>query len=73
MFFRTPGDTRQYDFHPLWSYQAIQDGREDLLAENIMNVIVFIPIGMILGSLLRVKGSWSPNGSWFMVNDPQFR
>ena len=23
-----------------------------------MNVIVFIPIGMILGSLLRVKGSW---------------
>ena len=23
-----------------------------------MNFIVFIPIGMILGSLLRVKGSW---------------
>jgi len=23
-----------------------------------MNVIVFIPIGVILGSLLRVKGSW---------------
>ena len=23
-----------------------------------MNVIVFIPVGMILGSLLRVKGSW---------------
>ena len=32
-----------------------------------MNVIVFIPIGMILGSLLRVKGSWSPNDSWLMV------
>ena len=24
-----------------------------------MNVIVFIPVGMILGSLLRVKGSWA--------------
>ena len=34
-----------------------------------MNVIVFIPVGMILGSLLKVKGSWSRNGSWFMVND----
>ena len=33
-----------------------------------MNVIVFIPVGMILGSLLRVKGSWSKYGSWFKVN-----
>lgn len=53
VIFRTSGDTRQYDFHPFWSYS-----RPDLFVENIMNVIVFIPIGMILGSLLRVKGSW---------------
>ena len=58
VFFRTTSELRKYDFQPFWSYKAIQDGREDLLAENIMNVIVFIPIGMILGSLLRVKGSW---------------
>ena len=58
VIFRATGETRQYDFRPFWSYKAIQDGREDLLAENIMNVIVFIPVGMILGSLLRVKGSW---------------
>ena len=62
VIFRTPGETRQYDFHPFWSYS-----RPDLLVENIMNVVVFIPVGMILGSLLRVKGSWSPNGSWLMV------
>ena len=53
VIFRTPGETRHYDFHPFWSYD-----RSDLLIENIMNVIVFIPVGMILGSLLRVKGSW---------------
>lgn len=53
VIFRATGETRQYDFHPFWSYS-----RPDLLVENIMNVIVFIPIGMILGSLLRVKGSW---------------
>lgn len=54
VIFRATGATRQYDFHPFWSYD-----RPDLLIENIMNVIVFIPVGMILGSLLRVKGSWA--------------
>lgn len=68
VIFRTTGATRQYDFHPLWSYRAIEEGRADLLPENIMNVIVFIPIGMILGSLLRVKGSWfKVKGSWLIV------
>lgn len=52
VIFRATGATRQYDFHPFWSYD-----RPDLLIENIMNVIVFIPVGMMLGSLLRVKGS----------------
>ncbi len=63
VIFRPTGETRQYDFHPFWSYD-----RPELLVENIMNVIVFIPIGMILGSLLRVKGSWTKYGSWFKVN-----
>jgi len=53
VIFRPTGETRQYDFHPFWSYD-----RPELLVENIMNVIVFIPIGMIVGSLLRDKGSW---------------
>ena len=53
VIFRPTGETRQYDFHPFWSYD-----RPELLVENIMNVVVFIPVGMILGSLLKVKGSW---------------
>ena len=66
VIFRTTGATRQYDFHPFWSYD-----RPDLLIENIMNVIVFIPVGMILGSQLRVKGSWTSQATksmtWLMV------
>ena len=66
VIFRTTGDTRQYDFHPFWSYD-----RPDLLTENIMNVVVFIPVGMILGSLLRVKGSSTSEATksmtWLMV------
>ena len=49
VIFRATGETRQYDFHPFWSYQAIQEDREDLLAENIMNVVVFVPVGILLG------------------------
>lgn len=55
VIFRTTSELRKYDFHPLWSYRAIEEGRADLLPENIMNVIVFIPVGMMLGSLLRVN------------------
>lgn len=43
VFFRTSGDTRQYDFHPFWSYS-----RPDLFVENIMNVVVFIPVGLLI-------------------------
>ena len=71
VFFRTTSESRKYDFQPFWSYQAIQDGREDLLAENIMNVVVFVPVGLMLGSLLRVKGSSTREATksmtWLMV------
>jgi glycopeptide antibiotics resistance protein len=64
VIFRPTGETRQYDFHPFWSYD-----RPELLVENIMNVIVFIPIGMILGSLLRVTfgSGFRVQGSWLIV------
>lgn len=48
VIFRKTGETCRYDFHPFWSYAAIQQGREELLAENIMNVVVFVPIGILL-------------------------
>jgi glycopeptide antibiotics resistance protein len=64
VIFRATGETRQYDFHPFWSYD-----RPELLIENIMNVIVFIPIGMILGSLLRVTfgSGFRVQESWLIV------
>lgn len=33
---------------PFWSYLAIFEGKTQLLAENIMNVVAFMPIGMLL-------------------------
>lgn len=58
VIYRTVGETRQYDFHPFWSYKAIQEGREELLAENIMNVVVFIPVGLLLGIAFKQMTWW---------------
>jgi len=58
VFFRTTSELRKYDFQPFWSYKAIQDGREDLLAENIMNVVVFIPVGLLLGIAFKQMTWW---------------
>lgn len=58
VIYRSVGEIRQYDFHPFWSYQAIQDGREELLAENIMNVVVFIPVGLLLGIAFKQVTWW---------------
>ena len=53
VIFRATGETRQYDFHPFWSYS-----RPDLLVENIMNVVVFIPVGLLLGIAFKQSTWW---------------
>ena len=53
VIFRATGETRQYDFHPFWSYS-----RPDLLVENIMNVVVFIPVGLLLGIAFKQTTWW---------------
>ena len=53
VFFRTPGDTRQYDFHPFWSYS-----RPDLFVENLMNVVVFIPVGLLICIAFKQMTWW---------------
>lgn len=44
LIFRPTMSERHYDFTPFWSYN-----HPDLIPENIMNVIVFIPIGLLAG------------------------
>lgn len=53
VIFRLTGEVRQYDFHPFWSYD-----RPELLVENIMNVVVFIPVGLLLGSAFKQMTWW---------------
>ena len=54
VIFRAVMSEREYDFTPFWSYRAIMDGSEpQLLTENIMNVAVFVPVGVLAGVAFR--------------------
>lgn len=44
-----------YNLSPFWSYQAIREGRDDVLVQVVMNVLAFIPIGLLLGTFKGVK------------------
>ena len=57
VFFRPTGKVATYDYKPFWSYQAYLDGREpNALIENFANVLVFVPVGLLLGCMMN--GVW---------------
>lgn len=53
VFYRRVNKGVKFNFTPFWSYD-----KPELIAENIMNVIVFIPIGLLLGCGLRKIKWW---------------
>lgn len=55
---RIPSPDAKYQLAVFWSYQAIQAGKNDLIAEVFWNYILFIPIGILLSMLLPGKRSW---------------
>lgn len=57
VIFRKTVDPLKYNFHPFWSYFAINDGEAYLFVQNVMNVVIFIPIGFLLGCGFP-KRSW---------------
>lgn len=50
---------KRFDLMPFWSYRAIMDGKEQYLAENIMNVVVFVPVGVLFGIAMRRRNVWA--------------
>lgn len=58
VFFREYSETVGHDFTPFWSYRAIKNGNDDLLAENIMNMVVFVPVGLLFSCVSRRLKWW---------------
>ena len=48
-----------YNYTPFWSYMALsQGGRNDLIIDNVMNIVVFLPIGLLLGAAFTKMKLW---------------
>ena len=55
VFFRETGTERGYNLMPFWSYWDYggHDYLMEMLGENILNVLLFVPIGFLAGCGLR--------------------
>lgn len=58
VIFRPGQIERKYETTLFWSYYAIDFGNEELIAENVMNVVVFIPVGLLLGCAFGKMTWW---------------
>lgn len=58
VFSRAATCEKRYELTPFWSYKAISDGATYLIPENIMNVVVFIPLGLMLVFAFRRINLW---------------
>ena len=52
VIFRERKEKIGFNYTPFWSYEAIQNGQESLIIENIMNMLVFLPVGIMIGLIL---------------------
>ena len=55
---RKVGESVGYNLHPFWSYKAIQEGDEGLLIQNVLNVLIFVPVGLLFGLSFRSAKWW---------------
>ena len=55
IFYREETFEKRYMFQPLWSYINLYEKR---VAEIIMNIVMFIPIGFFAGGALKKKHVW---------------
>ena len=58
VFLHRSEGVRQMVLMPFWSYRAIHQGTKILIQEHAMNIAVFIPIGMMLGVIMREVVWW---------------
>ena len=65
IFYREETFEKRYYLQPLWSYFHLYN---KLLAQVIMNVLLFIPIGLFVGGVLKKKYLWNAIGIGFLLS-----
>lgn len=48
----------QYKFVPFWSYAAIMGGKDSLIKEDFLNVMLFVPVGFLILYVLPQRRWW---------------
>jgi glycopeptide antibiotics resistance protein len=56
--FREETPEKGYNLVPFWSYRAVCDGQKYLILENILNILVFVPVGMFCGFISKGKKTY---------------
>lgn len=49
IFFRPIQESQEYNFRLFWSFAAFLEGKSAVIAEKILNIVVFVPVGLLLG------------------------
>lgn len=65
IFCREETFEKRYFLQPLWSYSVLYN---KLLAQLIMNVMLFIPVGFFVGGALKKKHIWNAIGICFALS-----
>ena len=55
VIYRKDGVETGINLMPFWSYFAIMDGKEQMVLEKLLNVLVYIPIGFLCGIVFKEK------------------
>lgn len=58
VFTRTPDGIWHYELIPLWSWREVLIGNTYMLTEIVLNVILFIPIGILIPVVLHRRIRW---------------
>lgn len=59
VIYRIATDDYKIDLTPFWSYAAIvEGGHDDLIKENLMNVVLGVPVGFLLSIIINKKSYW---------------
>ena len=69
VIFRNYNPNQAHNFTPFWSYVEIYNGDYTVqLPEKVMNLVVFIPVGLLLGSAFQRIKWWQVFATGFLVS-----
>lgn len=55
-FLRPIQEKSSFNFQLLWSYKAFNDGVNAVMAEKLLNIVVFVPVGLLIGIAFKKTG-----------------